>query len=529
MIARSQEHSAGVHRELADVKSGLTDLKAQLDVPVLRVDSDGTSQGHQNGKVETINLPNFNYCFSSEVCQRVMASLVFNIVSTRCAGCFHENNMTRSSEGSVEECSTHCIPRNCAALINAFLFGKKANMAKQVLQSGTGLEYSKVRKLLAMSLLRNVQWNRFNQFNVPNKKQPASVTSDGEFSPSPTEKYSSSQDNTAGLGGVRIPRPDWLSEDVISGVHIEMTRVRLETKKQDKLKNLQGRRKGEHDNSPSNEDVALTCADKLYKKATFLLHQGRERARNLFFECLGYALTEWELSSVPMMTRRPVLSWRDPIAPLQTVRLEQVPLNKPGVDGKRASTFRKFLKTCTPFVLCIEHDVDIVRDRSASESVGSDESSLKQTRTLRRVVNLVDVGLRVLHAYCGRSLEASTEEMLGSQECTIRAAYSFATVFRGFVQAFMNSTEFDCRNESDLTGLQCHSLSLSEFYPTPSIRSRTMEIMVTCMSESDFATYHVPLQPVEHTVSAHRTSLEGGAAGLAGGVNVMEDEEFVLC
>jgi len=511
---------ASLQHELADIKYDLNQFKSQLNSLVVRSNSDSASCANlASGKnVHDLNcdglMPHFKYCFSDKVTMQVLRSSTYHFISMRANRCSTHNSGT-------EMCTDYCIGEEAGVVVSALLFGKKASMGKACLQDGAGAEYSKFRKLLVNSIIRNVQLNRFNQFVVPNAgsdvaSQPGGSSSDG---PCPTR-------NNASLNASSecIPPPLWSLPAVLNSSHVENVRCRLEMKKGDRS---DAKRKGDR---PSPDDVSHRCVERLYKRYTSLLHTGRERAKSYFFEELGYALCTWSTHSfIPVNISQASVTWMDPDASPHVNQLKHIPLvevrNGAQLDVGSENLIRDFFQKSTYLALIVEHDVTV--ERQVEKHVDTATNGCSEVRRLKRVVHLMDVALKFVNAYCGGSLDASVCEMVVVNPASLRSAYAIACLYKQLIAQHIDAMEENARGMADNARPPTPffaGIKLEDLFPTPTNQKKTFDKMVLEMKETDYRSYHISEDEADGSIEDEDADQGGGNFNEQVG-----EEQFVYC
>lgn len=543
------EHIAGIHKAFADMRSEIGDLnltvggmRAQVNMLVLKSDLDeGVSVGGGAGRNDRVVrcdalLPHFNLIFNTIVIVKVVMASVVHMLAANSGTC-HDHTP------GMDICTIQCIGNSASVHLAAMLFGKRANMGKSVLQVGTGKEHSKLKKFLVLSLIRNAQGNSFCQFEVSgNGHADGSSTCE-----TPSNAVRNRVNGSTHTG--RIPQPAWIKPGGLTNEHVETSRHRSETKVDRSRPGIAKKKK--KDDRPTAEEVSVRCVDRLYKRITSHLHMGRDRARNLFFDEIGYAMVPWSAHSIPDEIEPPNLSWAFPDTDMSVTKMVNVPLSllpdnviHPSGGHDNNAVLGSFLKRCLDMIVVVEHGVHVIREAGGVEDGSPEqdyEASYPQVDTLpvrktkiRRLVNLVEVSLRFLNAYCGRSLECSMSDILETHAEVIHASFAVAATYRGMIESFITSYgQHDGGVRADesrgfISSVCCEDVSLADFLPTPSNKQKTFHKMVLSMSDEDFVTHNVPCgsvtPPSSSPSSMHtRSNLNGD-----GVEDVVEGHDFVL-
>lgn len=158
------------------------------------------------------------------------------------------------------------------------------------------------------------------------------------------------------------------------------------------------------------------------------LPDGRERARSLFFDAIGYYLVHSTTAGVPENFKRPLIGKAYPLSlssfkSLSTVPLTVVSQTTVTVPYDNLGLFGPFLKSCQDMIVCFENGLAIVKSvRNTTLNANDSSSDQGRNSNMRRVVNLVEIELRFVNAYTGGSLDASLNEILSLDKNAIRAA-----------------------------------------------------------------------------------------------------------
>lgn len=551
-MARFLEHTSNVHKVMADMRSEvagmrveLCALKTQVEVMMLKGDVEDACNGGATGnRADKSNLcdaslPHFTLVFTQEVIFKVVFASIVHTMSTNCSLC----NAHTAISG---RCDMYCIGKNVSTHVAAMLFGKKANMGKAVLQVGIGKEHCNLKRFLVLSLIVNAQQNSFGQFEIV---QPSIILAGAVVS----GNNSGARDRNV-RGAVhsdqqgRFPQPRWIKPNMISSAHIDRIRTRMETK-MDKAKSVQSKKRA-NDANPSDDDISLRCVDRLYRKVTSYLHGGRDRGRATFFDELGYVLVSWVEHSVPIHIKNPILEWAHPNAAVAISNISSVPQTfvphstecfRSGYDN--GVLLSDFLKKSLDMVLFVEHGVQVSRcvedsrTEAPSHFQSMETSGGPETRVVRRMINLVDVSLKVLNAYCGGSLDTPISDMLSRHKDVMRAAFAMAVLLKTVVTAVISSRNQRSNDTIDsnasagvgYSSFRCDDVSLLDLLPTPSMRHKTFLKMVLAMAEGDYAVHHVPRVHDPHEdVGRASGDTDGRSTGTLSDDDI-EGHDFVLC
>lgn len=235
LLTDMTDRNAGVHKVLADLRSEVGDLKIQIcaikcqvEILVLKHNENiASSGGFLGGRRDVASrcdalLPHLSLVFKSTVFSNVVIASVIHMVSMSSEVC-------NDHVVAFGKCSVESIWTTAYYTVDAILFGKKATMKREVLLSGSGKEYSKLRKLLVMSLIFNVQHNRFRQFQLDcNQNGGSSIGSDaGSTGGVPSRIWGEVGTNSVSHSG-KITQPSGIKSRVITSAHVEKGRCRVE-------------------------------------------------------------------------------------------------------------------------------------------------------------------------------------------------------------------------------------------------------------------------------------------------------------
>lgn len=545
-------HLSGIHKVVADIHSEISDLnihmcamQSEIEILSLKQNALGVSPGvASNGRNDIAHrcdtfLPHFELIFSSDITFRVVLHSIIHILSKGIEIC-------DDHPAAEEMCTDECIGNCTSVQLCSMMFSKRATMGKAVLQSGYGKEYSKMRRLLVLSLVRNAQGNRFGQFQItPVAAERNSTANNCNGAELNAEDTARNRTHSVSITG-RIPQPAWIKPSFITGDHVEVVRCKLETKAE-KTKGSTSKKRMS-DSRPTDGEISLRCIERIYKKVTSHLHTGRERGRTSFFDELGYTMVSWNDHSVPTYIETPKLSWAYPNTMQRVSKISLVPETFVSTEGthhqdilKNTTILAEFLKKCGNMILVVEHGVnvatcsDLSREDSGEDGTEAHVAEGRHTnpvvkKPLRRMVNLLEVALRFLNAYCGGSLDVSMESVLSNHSNVLRASFAVAATFKILVQSFMTSVgdghvPYSTNDRNWAQRVCCEDISLSDMLPTPSIRQSTFHKMVLSMSQVDFGVHHMPF---EHSVSRRPTS-HIDAQGNESDNKDVAGLDFVLC
>lgn len=557
-MEKFSEKMAGLHKVIADLRSEVGDIryelisvKSHVDILMLMGEADGAGNGvAANGRTDSSTrcdtlLTHFSLIFRREVIIKVVLTSIVYTLSTGGANC-------NDHPSSSMDCSMLCVSKVGSALVASMLFGKRATMSKAVLQFCVGKEYCKLRKFIVLSLIRNTQLNSFGQFDVSCGANGAFARNGMRESTSTAHINATTSDQAKHVSPGCILQPAWIRPNVITNVHIEQVRSRLE-KRMEKPKALQSRRKNK-DAHPTDEEVSVRAVDRIYSIVTAHLHKSRDRARTIFFDEIGYALVAWSDHSLPNHLEEPVVSWAyaegtDTTLPVPSVPMTVVTQREEHMANSYKENSRllgMFLQQSLYMIVSVEHDVMVVQDSSmvvdqfqspsfssASGAGTTPEVAPTVRKRVRRLVNLVEVALKFLNAYSGSSLDIPIVSILGADASVLKAAFVVASTFRSIVQSFMDSPNLHLDTETapytspSRSNVRCEGISLVELLPTPSMRHKTFLKMVLSMTEADYAVHHVAISHTRKNPSS-TSNLHGEDVG-EGGNELVEGLDFVLC
>lgn len=526
------ENMAGLHKVVADLRSDVGEVKTEICVIKSQVDVLAlkenvlvmTSSIAPRIRVDPasrcdVHLHHFELIFCADVISKVLTASILHKLTSECTECEHHI-------GSSDKCSVICVGKLASECMVALLFGKRANMSKAVLHTGVGKEYSKFKRLIVLSLLRNAQMNRFNQFENP-----------------PQQRHSAQGQDNSEVGSAKIPQPSWIKPNIITSDHVEKVRNRLETKKE---KQKSGKSKKRiYDENPTEDEISQRCVDLLYGKVTQQLHAGRDRSRTQFFSDIGYVLFPWTDSSIvrelcaPKMT----LAWAYPESSSTVLSISDVPNTYTTSSEHYRSRYDNdiilgnFLKKAQNMIVIIQHGVN-VRSDDVNEHGDSDDELLVASdsgrvivplrkTSVRRVVNLVEISLRFLHAYRGGTLDVSISDILSSNSEILRGAFVIASLYKCLVQNFMDDIED--RNEELYSSrnacrrMRYEEVTIADLLPTPSVQNRTMQKMVFAMSSIDFDVHNVPVTFSGSYPHSSSSQLEGESTSASDGNGIVGD------
>lgn len=518
------EHMAGLHKVVADLRSDVGDVKnelgivkSQVDILALKDNVRGVTSGTgPRVRVDPASrcdgyLHHFDLIFCNDIIVQVLTASILRKLTFECSKC--DEHL-----GNMGNCTFLCVGISSSQCIAALLFGKRANMVKAVLHTGVGKEYSRLRRFLVLSLLRNAQSNRFKQFHIPCIESASVVGQATVGVSSLNERHNMPGNNSFAVPHTgRIPQPPWIMPNFVKSEHVEKVRNRLETKKEKSRSGLPKKRCS--DDRPTDDEISQRCVDLLYGKVTPQLHAGRDRSRTQFFSDIGYVLFPWTENSAVCELHTPTLklTWAYPGTTSTVSKIAEVPITQtrtgeisPEVSDN-STILGNFLKKAQDMIVIIEHGVSVRQDDGngydevsdeafASSDAHGDIMPLKKT-SVRRVVNLVEIALRFLHAYCGGVLDVSISHIMGSNSEVLRAAFAVAATYKGIVQRFMDEMS---RSDNDLytTPAACRTVryedvTVADFLPTPSIQHKTLQKMVFAMSSVDYEVHNVPARQGE--------------------------------
>lgn len=569
ITSRLLKQLTGIHTSLADLQSGMCDMKnmyallnSQVHTLVLSGDSEVNRTATPSKSRVDVNsrcdakLPHFNLVFNEDVILKVALVTVVHILSREAPHCkFHPSCPPGDSSSGTSSispantthamntvCSASCIGHAVSATFRGMLFGKKAHMHKSVLQSGAGKAYSRLRRMLVFSLIRNVQGNYFGQFEDHHPVQPSPPARCGASNGIAPRTMTAGRDVAVASKTARIPRMAWIMPNSITATHVDTIRRRMETKA-DKVKKGKGN-KLNNNSEPTDDDVALRCTHRLYTKITGYMHDGRERARSHFFECLGYALGDWNTFVVSNEIDRPKVRWAHADATNSVTSILNVPETAQrgvheGTVIDNMPLVSPFLKNCRDMNVTVEHGVRISHENGTGAASSAEDQSEQchSVRKLRRIVNLVEVALRFLTAFCGGSLHSTLNDIISSNSEMLRAAYAIAIVFQQMVDQFIRkvgvSDGFDNCEEPEVLprSISFDGVSLDDLLPTPTNQQKVYHKMVLGISEHDFAQHNVPARDItsrQNTFGASGDNLDE-LADFTDKEDAIEGCDYVLC
>jgi len=484
--------------------SGLKDMVKTLLVSKTLTVSGG-ARVSLNSKCD-YELINFAICFNEKVLLRVVKSAFVRFLAIQ---------TVRQKKGGAD-----LISNNNSSYCLAFrsvLYGKRANQARVSWKEGVGIDASNFRKMIVLSTLINVQRNRFNQFEDGVNIGMSAASSDHR------SQDSASKNHQKCLSGhsQKIIAPSWLLD--VNSKHVEKIREMKETKTALKGKIQTGRKVGES-MKPNKEDISLRASERLFCDITNLLHDSRSRAKTILFEEIGYCLTSWLSPQIKTMKdiERPIISWLYPSSSDRYISISNIPLTNVGEYSNdlkiNEDIYKGFLNKCEHMVLSIQHDVFVNSGKDISgnkpgigsmddnnpesssaefeKNYGGGDYEIINRRKLNRVVNLVDISLNFITAYCGVSLKEEINVRLGVHDMIIRACYKIALVLREIVESYL-------KNCSDLDGglIECEKewerkigysgLTLADLKSPPSFQLKSILKMVCSVSADNFEALNV--------------------------------------
>lgn len=373
--------------------------------------------------------------------------------------------------------------KSCAFAIAICLFGKPSGKAREVLQEGVGLRHCALRKSMALTLVCNLNANKFGIFRDTAIAGTQSPTSESE-DPRPLLP--------SWLG------PRFISEKIVGEAGVYYETVPESRKDAHIRKTSTGKRVcitpiGVRE-KPTNMDIAIHGARKLYSLVIRFLHDCREHAKISFADNLGYLLVGW--ASVRSTANQDGLHLRlsDRTEGAAMTSVEAIASmarqGEEGEIGANTTKYRQLLNDLPGMVLTAEYDVVVYPPGGTSrKKVG------RQNRKITRSIHLVEVALRFMVDFCRLKTE---EEYLHSSEGSLRAVFAIAVVFRKLVQEFLSRCTGDRRNGGKVMVAEIPSgedvsvgvVSLSLLMPGSSTLKRAVDGK-TLISERMFANQHV--------------------------------------
>lgn len=138
-------------------------------------------------------------------------------------------------------------------------------------------------------------------------------------------------------------------------------------------------KKKELKEDPTTDEISWRCTDCLFGKITKFLQDGREPARTVFFEKIGYFVVSWRALKGEGLWSRPILEVMQESSVSSIQELKDIPtaIEKEGPDNPACNNnkfiLKLFLNKCENMNFSAIHDVKRVMNRVDWRSTESTE------------------------------------------------------------------------------------------------------------------------------------------------------------
>ena len=271
---------------------------------------------------------------------------------------------------------------------------------------------------------------------------------------------------------------------------------------------------------PGRDDIGVYVVDRVRHYLTSYLYLTRRYRGVGFLETIGHAYTTWkQIDRMDMDQGSLVMSWKVPHDWNAVATADDIPametFRNPDHIALNRDAYERFKDNREELKLFIEHDVSVRPPGKVSKRRARHGH---KTKSWCREVSLLDVVLRLMHAFTFASVKGLPEFVLAGNERSLHALYVMAAALRPVLSAVkyphISEPPGATREAAGAVGAteEISSRILNIIVPTDANSLRIVWRNVCCALHHEFEQLHVDKDALRKTAYDKRAAAQEEAA-----------------